>query len=91
MHIKYYRRGNTLTFQEGSLTDEQYFNFLIDVDITVCNNAENCFGDVINDYVSMLFASMKPGSKLITLYPLHGLGRDLDAENEHRKNLGSKY
>ena len=80
MHIKCYRRGNTLIFQEGSLTDAQYFIFLIDVDVTACNNAENYFGNVINDHVAMLFASMKPGSKLITSCPLHGLGRDLDVK-----------
>ena len=73
--------------KEGDLTDPQYFDFLVDADVIICNNAENCFGEKINDHISMLFASMRPGTKMVTFYPLHSLGRDLNQENKYRKNI----
>lgn len=83
---------------EGCLTDPKNRKFIIDANVVLVNNAHDIFGtrssDIIDGtptldtHVGSLFASMSPGSRMVTLHPILCLGRSVTEENEIRRKRG---
>ena len=72
--------------------------FILQADVALVNNAHDIFGTrsvdknngtpTLDTHIGGLFASMKPGSRMLTLHPLLCLGRSVSEENEHRRKCG---
>lgn len=79
----------------GRLEDKKHRDFLCKADLSIVNNACGVFADrsatkegeyTPDDYVAALFANMKPGSVMITFYPIHRcLGLSLEGAKATRK------
>eukprot|EP00594_Rhizosolenia_setigera_P020686 CAMPEP_0178981458 /NCGR_PEP_ID=MMETSP0789-20121207/27067_1 /TAXON_ID=3005 /ORGANISM="Rhizosolenia setigera, Strain CCMP 1694" /LENGTH=318 /DNA_ID=CAMNT_0020671993 /DNA_START=501 /DNA_END=1458 /DNA_ORIENTATION=+ len=95
-YMSWRRKIGNIEFREGCLNDKKNEDFIIEADVAFVNNANDIFGTrcteanaySIDYFVGCLFAKMKPGARMVTLYPLLCLGRSLVEENEHRRNCG---
>ena len=86
--------GASVELLHGNLADPVHRTFLTDeVDLMFCNN----FNDIMNtranlrsidwypdDYIAGLFTQLKPGAKLVTLYPIKRLPPSLHEATDDR-------
>lgn len=70
---------------------------LIQADVALVNNfneifgARGCYGrsgPTLDDDIAAIFAAMKPGSRMVSLEPLHALGMSLNEANAWRESRG---
>lgn len=69
---------------------------LVQADVAFVNNfneifgARGCsrYGPTLDDHIAAIFAAMKPGSRLVSLEPLHALGMSLNEANAWRESRG---
>lgn len=82
-----------IDLRQGDFCDKAYRSFITEADVVLVNNAFEVFaarsqsrlnGASLDDHIAGIFAQMKPGSRMVTLYPLP-LGLSLADENNLRK------
>ncbi len=88
--------GN-IDLYEGDLCDGSYYSYINKSDVVFINNVDEVFAPrlqsstaTLDNHIAGIFAQMKPGSRMVTLYPLPvGDQRDSFFTSE-QKHLGKK-
>lgn len=86
-----------IDLRQGDFCDKSLRSFITEADVILVNNAFEIFAArsqsrtnsaSLDDHIAGIFAQMKPGSRMVTLYPLP-LGLSLTDANNQKKNLGA--
>jgi hypothetical protein len=85
-----------IDLRQGDFCDKAFRPFITEADVILVNNAFEIFaarsqsrtnGASLDDHIAGIFAQMKPGCRMVTLYPLP-LGLSLSDANNQKKKLG---
>jgi len=85
-----------IQFKEGDFRKQTNYPFIIEANKILVNNAQEIFSArssvgcdaTLDDYIASIFARTKPGSIMVTLEKIPGLGRSRSEVNADRKSNG---